>query len=65
MKKLELRQIIREEVKSALTEATPQEQKVNRILNNIAKEYQYSTKDAAFFLVSTLKRLGYIKDFKI
>lgn len=65
MKASELRKIIQEELKSALNEATPQEQKVDRIVNGIAKEFGYSVDEAVFFMMSTMKKLGYIKDFKI
>ena len=66
MKAQQLRKIIREEVKTILSEDVAQrDQKVKRIVTGIAKEFGYSEEDAVFFIMESMKRLGYVKNYEI
>ena len=80
MKKSELQQLIREEIKTAITELETAgvgghdidsytKTKVKSIVQDIVKKYNFTEDDAVLHLISTLKRLGYnvprLKDYKL
>ena len=80
MKKSELQQIIREEIKTAITELettnvsshdvdSNTKTKVKSIVQDIEKKYNLTEDDAVMYLLAALKRLGYnvprLKDYKL
>jgi hypothetical protein len=80
MKKSELQQIIREEIKTAITELESTnvgghdidsytKTKVKSIVQDIVKKYNFTEDDAVMHLIFTLKRLGYnvprLKDYRL
>jgi hypothetical protein len=80
MKKSELHQIIREEIKTAITELestnvsshdvdSNTKTKVKSIVQDIEKKYNLTEDDAVMYLLAALKRLGYnvprLKDYKL
>ena len=80
MKKSELQQIIREEIKTAITELETTDvgghavdsntkTKVKSIVQDIEKKYNLTEDDAVMYLLAALKRLGYnvprLKDYKL
>ena len=80
MKKTDLQQIIREEIKTAITELettsvgshdidSNTKAKVKSIVQDIEKKYNLSEDDAVMYLLTALKRLGYnvprLKDYKL
>ena len=66
MKAQQLRKIIHEEIKMVLNEGTEQrDQKVKRMVTGIATEFGYKEEDAVFFIMESMKRLGYVKNYEI
>jgi hypothetical protein len=66
MKAQQLKKLIREEIKTVLNEGVEQrDQKVKRMVTGIAGEFGYSEEDAVFFIMESMKRLGYVKNYEI
>ena len=66
MKAQQLRKLIREEIKIVLNEGVEQrDQKVKRMVTGIAREFGYNEEDAVFFIMESMKRLGYVKNYEI